>query len=430
MRKLLFFSLLLFPLITFAKGNDFVTVHNGQLMRDGKSYRFIGVNYWYGPLIASPHGGDRARLKRELDLLQKEGVTNVRSMVGVDGISTYVAQLPFPLQKEPGVYDDNHLAGLDYFLAELGKRHMTAVLFLTNNWEWTGGYAQYVAWAKNVPMMYPEVAGWEKFGKFIAQFYSNQTCIDMFNRYCKFILGRTNQYTHIPYRDDPTIMAWELANEPRPDGKANKMIYKNWIYSEAKYIKSIDSNHLLTTGTEGEMGTENDINLWKAIHESPDIDYATIHVWAKNWGWIDFAHFDSTYTTTVANMKQYVCEHAKIADEIHKPMVIEEIGFPRDEQQFSPKSTTVYRDRYFKTLFDLMLKGCPAVQGINIWAFGGEGKASNSQYQWKQGDELMGDPPMEQQGLNSVFSGDISTLNLIKEYNQKLSTTKPTNHKE
>ena len=109
MRNLLFFSLLFFPLIAFAKGNDFVTVHNGKLMRDGKPYRFIGVNYWYGPLIAAPHGGDRARLKRELDLLQKVGVTNVRSMVGVDGVSTYVAQLPFPLQKKPGVYDDNTL---------------------------------------------------------------------------------------------------------------------------------------------------------------------------------------------------------------------------------------------------------------------------------------------------------------------------------
>jgi len=429
MRKLLFFSLLLFPLIAFATGNDFVTVHNGQLMRDGKAYRFIGVNYWYGPLIAAPHGGDRARLKRELDLLQKEGVTNVRSMVGVDGISNFVAQLPFPLQKEPGIYDENNLAGLDYFLAELAKRHITAVLFLNNNWEWTGGYAQYLAWAKNVPMMYPEVAGWDKFGQFISQFYSCQECTGMFNRHCKFIFSHTNQYTHIPYRNDPTIMAWELANEPRPNGQANKEIYKQWIYSEAKYIKSVDSNHLLTTGTEGEMGTENDINLWKAIHESPDIDYATIHIWAKNWGWIDFAHFDSTYTTTVENMKQYVWEHAKLANEIHKPMVIEEIGFPRDQQQFSTKAVTTYRDRYFKVLFDILVKGCPSFDGINLWAFGGEGRSSNDHYQWKAGDELTGDPPMEQQGLNSIFNTDVTTLNLIKQYNRKLSAIKPNNQK-
>lgn len=430
MRNLLFFSLLLFPLIAFAKGNDFVTVHNGQLMRDGKPYRFIGVNYWYGPLIASPHGGDRARLKRELDQLQKEGVTNVRSMVGVDGVSTYVAQLPFALQKEPGVYDKNRLAGLDYFLAELAKRHITAVLFLNNNWEWTGGYAQYLAWSKNVPMMYPEVAGWDKFEHFISQFYECKKCQELFNAHIHFIANHLNEYTHVAYRNDPTIMAWELANEPRPDGAGNKTVYKNWIYAEAKYIKSIDNNHLLTTGTEGEKGTENDINLWKAIHESPNIDYATIHIWAKNWGWIDFDHFDSTYTTTVANMKQYVCEHAKLAKEIHKPLVIEEIGFPRDKQNFSPEATTVYRDRYFKTLFDWILKGCAfPIDGVNLWAFGGEGRASNNTYQWKLGDEFTGDPPMEQQGLNSIFNTDSTTLNLIKQYNRTLSTIKSNNQK-
>ena len=34
-------------------------------------------------------------------------------------------------------------------------------------------------------------------------------------------MNRTNTITGIPYRDDPTIMAWQLANEPRPGrGKA------------------------------------------------------------------------------------------------------------------------------------------------------------------------------------------------------------------
>ncbi|MBB3187720.1 glycoside hydrolase 5 family protein [Microbacter margulisiae] len=426
MRKLLQIIFLFIPIMAMASGNDFVSIRHGELMRNGIPYRFIGVNYWYGPLIAVPKGGDRARMERELDQLKQDGVTNVRAMVGVDGVSTNIAQLPDALQKTPGAYDKNVLAGLDYFLAALAKRHMTVVLFLNNNWEWTGGFAQYLAWTKNVPMEYPEVAGWNKFEHFISQFYGCEECQKLFNAHIHFIVNHVNEYTHVAYRNDPTIMAWELANEPRPDGVGNKTVYKNWIYSESKYIKSVDHNHLVTTGTEGEMGTENDINLWKVIHESPDIDYATIHVWAKNWGWINFDHFDSTYVKTMANMKQYVREHAKIAQEIHKPLVIEEIGFPRDTQSFNPATPATYRNEYFKALFDIMLK-CPTIQGINLWAFGGEGKASNDKYQWRKGDEFTGDPPMEQQGLNSVFSKDQSTLQLVKTYNQKLSNIEISN---
>ena len=47
-------------------------------------------------------------------------------------------------QPEPGVYNDEVLAGLDYLMMELGKRDMTAVLYFNNAWEWSGGYTQYV----------------------------------------------------------------------------------------------------------------------------------------------------------------------------------------------------------------------------------------------------------------------------------------------
>lgn len=299
---------------------------------------------------------------------------------------------------------------------------MTVVLYLTNNWEWTGGFAQYVAWSKGIPMPYSEVTGWSEFQKFIGRFYKCQKCTQMFNNFCKFILNRTNQYTHIPYLDDPTIMAWEIANEPRPDGKQNKEIYKEWIYQEAKYLKSLDKNHLVTTGTEGEKGTANDINLWKALQENPDIDYATIHIWAKNWGWIDFSHFDSTYRTTMVKMKRYLSEHATIADELHKPLVVEEIGFPRDKQQLNPQSTTVYRDRYFKSIFKILVKGSyPSFQAINVWAYSGEGHLGNKQHKWKKGDQLTGDPTIEPQGLNSVYSSDHSTWRIISTYIKMLN---------
>ncbi len=37
----------------------------------------------------------------------------------------------------------------------------------------------------------------------------------------------------------------------------------------------------------------------------------------------------------------------------------------------------------------------------------------------------MGDPPMEEQGLNTVFDSDISTWKIINTYSQSLVAAKP-----
>ena len=400
--------------------SNFVQIKDGQLVKDGKPYRFIGVNYWYGSLLGTPDG-DRERLHRELDFMKEHGIDNLRVMVGVEGVSKNNAHASFPLQIDPGVYDDNLLDGLDYFMAEAGKRDIKVVLFLTNNWEWSGGYAQYLTWMGKGEYPYPNVAGWPAFLEYIGTFYDCEECIEAFKRHCEFIIGRTNRYTQQKYTDDPALMAWEIANEPRPNGAQNKEIYTQFIGDIAKHIKSLDSNHLLTAGTEGTMGTEYDIQLWKAIHSFPEVDYATIHIWAKNWQWIKFDNFDETFATTKEKMQQYIKDHAQIAGELNKPMVIEEIGFPRDGHSFDPATTTTYRDEYFDIMFNIMASGeYKSFQGINLWGFGGEGRAADEHYEWKPGDQFVGDPPQEEQGLNNIFDTDASTLKMIKVYNERL----------
>ena len=53
-----------------SKRCPFVTVQDGQFVRNGKPYIFVGTNFWYGPILASEgRGGDMARLVEELDTL-------------------------------------------------------------------------------------------------------------------------------------------------------------------------------------------------------------------------------------------------------------------------------------------------------------------------------------------------------------------------
>ena len=114
------------------ENHDIIRIEDGQFIKHEQPYYFIGTNFWYGPILASEGcGGDRERLTRELDSLCSIGVRNLRVLVGSDGERGVYTKVEPTLQYAPGKYNDTLLRGLDYFLVELGKRDMEAVLCST-----------------------------------------------------------------------------------------------------------------------------------------------------------------------------------------------------------------------------------------------------------------------------------------------------------
>lgn len=113
------------------KGNHF-TLHD-------QPYYYIGANYWYGGLLALQKDKNKGvgRLRKELDFLKAEGITNLRLLGGAEGSGMVngVKRVAPPLQPEQGKFDPAVLDGLDLVLFEMGKRNMKAVIFLSNNWE-------------------------------------------------------------------------------------------------------------------------------------------------------------------------------------------------------------------------------------------------------------------------------------------------------
>ncbi|HEX7585936.1 MAG TPA: beta-mannosidase [Prolixibacteraceae bacterium] len=407
--------------------NKFIKVENGHFIRDGKPYYYVGANYWYGAILGSKgKEGNQKRLIEELDQMKANGIDNLRVLAGAEGPDGEPRRVSPALQTSAGVYNPDLLEGLDFLLAEMAKRKMVAILFLNNAWEWSGGFSQYLNWGGKGQIPYPETAGhtWSEFMSFSGTFLQCSECKEKFQNHIKFMLGRTNQITGIPYSQDPTIMTWELANEPRAFSNANKVPFLNWVNETAAYIKSLDPNHLVTTGTEGSWGCENDIDLFEKIHSSKDVDYMTIHIWPFNWSWLNARDMAGTIDKAIANTGKYIDQHLVVAQKLNKPVVFEEFGLPRDGFVFTPGSPVTFRDKYYEFSFGRVLESVKAkgfMAGVNFWAFSGIGKPNPVREKniWQSGDDYLGDPPQEAQGLNSVFSND-PTMKIVKKYNEQI----------
>lgn len=414
------------------KDIEFVTTRDGRFYRGDTEYKFIGANFWYGAVLASEgQGGDRERLQKELDLMQEVGITNVRVLVGGEGPDTVASHVLPVLQPELGVYNDTILQGLDYLIAELEKREMTAVLFLNNSWEWSGGYGAYLEWAGCGPV--PDWSDWTIAQNYHCQFVKNDSAKAMAERHVRYIVSRTNTVTGKPYSESPAIMAWELANEPRAFARdsVTKACFAEWVETQAKLIKSLDSNHLVTTGSEGLEGCEEDSALFRKIHAFPEIDYICIHIWPYNWRWLGPASGPLTNglakngeTSVVDSVpfasrmtRAYMDRCWDVVKDLNKPMVLEEFGYPRDGYRIELNSTTQGRDSYYEYAFSLMDEG--KLQGCCFWAWGGY--AQPKHVRWQRWDDYVGDPAQEEQGLNAVFASDTTTLEVIRQAAERLS---------
>ena len=408
--------------------DDIITVKDGQFIRNGEPYYFVGTNFWYGAILGSEgEGGNRERLVRELDFMKSHGIDNLRVLVGGEGENGLLGKIEPNLQPEPGLYNDDVLAGLDFLMMELGKRGMTAVLYFNNAWEWSGGYTQYVAWANNTPVLVPRVDGWFSYNAFAGEFVRNERAKELFFNHLRHIITRTNRYTGLKYTEDPAIFSWQICNEPRAFSSKEQDIkeaFAEWIAASAKLIRSLDPNHMISTGSEGFYGCEWDMALCERIHALDEISYINCHVWPYNWKWMRGDNMVADLDRSCANTKEYIDMHIGLGHSINKPVVVEEFGMPRDNMDFHKGSPVVCRDKYYTFVFDLILKDKEQngpFAGCNFWSWGGFAKTNVEDHEyWAKGDDYTGDPAQEQQGLNSIFFEDRSTLNIIREANRRL----------
>ena len=279
-------------------------------------------------------GADFSRRGREqvLEMLDRAAASSFNT-VRTWAYSVGEAQ---PMQVTPGVYHEPSFSGLDWVLHEAGKRGVRVVLVLTDYWEHHGGVSQYLDWAAArrrgegaLPFGPGGAAADLRISK--AAFFSDPDCKRMYRANAKALIERVNVYTGAAYRDDPTIFAWELINEPRCRGCGARL--QAWIEEMARYIKRLDPNHLLSTGEEGfYAGRGSGVNpeVWAsttgqdfiANHAVPEIDFAVAHLWPDNWG-----VFTLGGSLGAAFTEEWIRAHTRDATRVlGKPLVLEEFG--------------------------------------------------------------------------------------------------------
>ncbi len=397
---------------------DFITVQGNRFLQNGKPYFVAGANLWYAMHLGDPElPGGRERLLRELDRLQSLGINNLRIMAAAEGPDSEPWRVQPALQPQPGVLREHLLQGLDFVLVEMEKRNMTAVVCLNNFWQWSGGMAQYVSWAEGTAIPYPVEPTWLSFWDYMtytARFYKSEKAKNYFSASPHKFSTRRNLFSARLSREDPTIMAWQLCNEPR--GVTHARAYRRWIRESAELIKSLDPQHLLSIGSEGSIAQGTDL---VKDHRIEGIDYATFHLWVQNWGWFDPDKGMAGLQAAQLKAQAYFQKQVKAIEKLNMPVVLEEFGLSRDGNDYDPKAAAGIRALYFSFLFKLVqdnLKSGGPLAGANFWAWGGEGRPRTPKAFWQLGDDLLGDPPHEPQGWYSVYEDETGTLEAIRQF--------------
>jgi len=285
---------------TFAQPTDFVRRQGRFLIVQGRHFYLSGANAYYLPFKPAVTVDETLRDAAAV------GLNALRTWGSCEGTSVF----GLCFQPEPGVYDETTFQHLDDVIAKAGQANLRLIIPLVNNWDHTGGMDQYVAWCKP--------------GGNHDEFYTDPCAKDLYRRYVEHVLTRVNTVTGVRYRDDPTIMLWELANEPRAPSDPTGTTLFTWIEEMAAYVKSLDPNHLVGTGEEGWHVTKG--GDWR--HDGSEgadflrnsgssfIDVASFHLYPKS------------YAMSEAEALAWITEHVTDAHTVvGKPVVLGEFGW-------------------------------------------------------------------------------------------------------
>ncbi|MER8548166.1 cellulase family glycosylhydrolase [Mesorhizobium sp. M1169] len=327
---MLVFALLSVPAAVSAADNlspaSFIKTSGTEFTVDGRPFFVTGVNNHYVTF------GSQDEVIRVLDDAVAMGANAVRTFLqpvigSLDGSKstiwdwrlqgeasnlavkgTYLLYWD-PSQNRMAINDGaDGMQKVDFLIAEAGKRHLRLIIAFLDFWAYTGGAQQMRAWY-----------GSQDESTF---FFDDPRTKRDYRAWVRHVVQRVNPLTGLAYRDDPTIMAWELMNEGNAQPEA---LRSAWTGEMSAYVKSLDSNHLVSSGNANILDPKlTDLTI-------PTLDFGTWH------------GYPLYYNLTVQQFNDMITEFCRLAARAKKPVLLEEFGYARSNRD-SAKAYAMWLD--------------------------------------------------------------------------------------
>jgi mannan endo-1,4-beta-mannosidase len=223
--------------VPFGFAGSFVTREGPRLMLAGRPFRFGGANVeWlglvgYGP--ADPQGPrypSHFEVDDALATAHEMGAVVVRAQTLGDSVGCDVC-----LEPSLGTFNQTAFEHVDYAIAS-ARRHGLKVIatIVGDDARGGGGGCVYLAW-RGVPTQGCSLS-------YMPTFWTSRDVIHDVEQHIAALLSHRNVYTHVAYKDDPTILGWDLVN-----GGASP---PGWTRTIAKFVRGIDRRHLILSGAD------------------------------------------------------------------------------------------------------------------------------------------------------------------------------------
>jgi len=277
-----------------AVGRGFIQRVGRELRMNGAGFRVAGASNYYLMYksrfmvddvlqTAKDAGFNVIRTWGALDIGDADGAGSIRGKA--DGVYFHYWDGAAPAFND----GEDGLQHLDYVVWKAGQLGLRLDIGFVNNWNDFGGMDQYVAW---------------RGGQYHDEFYTDPVIRGWFKDWIAHLLNRVNPLTGLAYKDDPTILVWELANEPRcqaygrypTSGTCTTETLLAWADEMSRFVKSIDRKHLVSAGDEGFFCIPGATSAMDdcssgvdtvALADLPAMDVMSFHLYPDAWGQTD-----------------------------------------------------------------------------------------------------------------------------------------------
>ncbi|KAJ7940646.1 glycoside hydrolase family 5 protein [Mycena leptocephala] len=247
----------------------FVSTNGPNFKVNNSDFKFIGTNAYWLPALNSDEDIDAV-----LGNISQANITVVRTWAFNDvpeipENGTWFQHLSPNGTASVNLNETTGLPKLDRMISMAEKHGIYLLLSLTNNWNplpldnnstnsTTNSTLSRrdVATNNTLPRNYlsNDYGGMDAYVRAFGAdshdaFYTNETIITAFENYTMQIVSR--------YVNSTSVLAWEIANDPRCNSSigatplCNTTTITLWHSRIAQFIRSIDPNHLVSTGSQG-----------------------------------------------------------------------------------------------------------------------------------------------------------------------------------